>query len=298
MNFLTEEMVDMVYILGECHGNCLLATRLYKARYPERRQPTKRAVNKLRQRFDANGSVKYVPARKEKRVLTQENELSVLTAVVEDPHRSTSDVSKLLNISETSVRRILKNNKFHAYHIQLHQELNENDFNRRILFCQWMISKLDHEPNFLQYVLFSDEATFHNNGFVNRHNFHYYDNTNPHFTRFIDHQHRWSLNVWGAVLGPYVIGPYFFDGHLNSQMYSDFLNNYFYELLEDVPLHIIANMWLQHDGAPAHSAHRVQEFLNGQFPNRWIGRGGPVLWPPRSPDITPLDFFFGVMLKN
>jgi len=26
------------------------------------------------------------------------------------------------------------------------------------------------------------------------------------------------------------------------------------------------------------------------FPNRWIGRDGPVPWPPRSPDITPLDF--------
>ncbi|GBN74260.1 hypothetical protein AVEN_73201-1 [Araneus ventricosus] len=25
---------------------------------------------------------------------------------------------------------------------------------------------------------------------------------------------------------------------------------------------------------------------------RWIGRGGPVAWPPRSPDLNPLDFFF------
>ena len=23
----------------------------------------------------------------------------------------------------------------------------------------------------------------------------------------------------------------------------------------------------------------------------WIEREGPTLWPPRSPDITPLDFF-------
>jgi hypothetical protein len=22
----------------------------------------------------------------------------------------------------------------------------------------------------------------------------------------------------------------------------------------------------------------------------WIGRGGPKSWPPRSPDLTPLDF--------
>jgi hypothetical protein len=24
---------------------------------------------------------------------------------------------------------------------------------------------------------------------------------------------------------------------------------------------------------------------------RWIGRGGPVAWPPRSSDLNPLDFF-------
>ena len=38
-------------------------------------------------------------------------------------------------------------------------------------------------------------------------------------------------------------------------------------------------------------------FLDATFPNRWIGRDGPTPWPPRSPDITPLDiFFYGGML--
>ena len=31
--------------------------------------------------------------------------------------------------------------------------------------------------------------------------------------------------------------------------------------------------------------------LDATFPNRWIRRDGPTPWPPRSPDITPLDFF-------
>ncbi|GFT45040.1 RNase H domain-containing protein [Trichonephila clavipes] len=30
---------------------------------------------------------------------------------------------------------------------------------------------------------------------------------------------------------------------------------------------------------------------------RWIGRGGYVTWPPCSPDLKPLDFFFKVLLK-
>jgi len=31
--------------------------------------------------------------------------------------------------------------------------------------------------------------------------------------------------------------------------------------------------------------------LGATFPNRWNGRDGPTPWPPRSSDITPLDFF-------
>jgi hypothetical protein len=40
-------------------------------------------------------------------------------------------------------------------------------------------------------------------------------------------------------------------------------------------------------GIPHFSRH-VTEYLNQQFPNRWIGRGCPQNWPPRSPDLTPL----------
>jgi hypothetical protein len=29
-------------------------------------------------------------------------------------------------------------------------------------------------------------------------------------------------------------------------------------------------------------------FLDETFPGRWVGRGGPTAWPPRSPDLTPV----------
>jgi hypothetical protein len=39
-------------------------------------------------------------------------------------------------------------------------------------------------------------------------------------------------------------------------------------------------------------------FLDATFPNRWIGRDGPTPWPPRSPDITPLDLFLWGYVKD
>ena len=39
-------------------------------------------------------------------------------------------------------------------------------------------------------------------------------------------------------------------------------------------------------------------FLDVTFPNRWTGRDGPTPWPPRSPDITPLQFLLWRYVKD
>jgi hypothetical protein len=36
------------------------------------------------------------------------------------------------------------------------------------------------------------------------------------------------------------------------------------------------DVWLQHDGAPAHFTLTVCDILNEHFPGRWIGRGSPT----------------------
>ena len=54
----------------------------------------------------------------------------------------------------------------------------------------------------------------------------------------------------------------------------------------------------QQDGAPPHFANVIRDKLNTELPVRWIGRRGSVEWPARSPDLTPLDFFFWGYLKN
>ena len=74
-----------------------------------------------------------------------------------------------------------------------------------------------------------------------------------------------------------------------------FITNVYLDMLE---LHVAPQLeefqpWkiFQQDGAPPHWGSHVRRFLDVTFPNRWIGRDGPTPWPPRSPYITPLDFF-------
>ncbi|XP_073409656.1 COMM domain-containing protein 10 isoform X2 [Dendrobates tinctorius] len=57
-------------------------------------------------------------------------------------------------------------------------------------------------------------------------------------------------------------------------------------------------LYFQQDGALPHYSRVVHEYLDETFPNKWIGRRGPLDWPGCSPDLIPMDFFFWGVLKD
>ena len=52
------------------------------------------------------------------------------------------------------------------------------------------------------------------------------------------------------------------------------------------------------DGAPPHFPVAVRNHLNELFPHRWIGRDSEFSWPPRSPDMNPLDYYLWGDMKD
>jgi hypothetical protein len=38
--------------------------------------------------------------------------------------------------------------------------------------------------------------------------------------------------------------------------------------------------------------------MNNHFLGKWIGRNGPVAWPPPSPNLNPVDFYIWGHVKN
>jgi len=226
------------------------------------------------------------------------NSVQIQEMVTNDPTISTRTVARDQGVSQASVCRALKLAHFHPYKITLTQELHIDDEARRLRYCRWFLNASEENYHFSEYILFSDECIFHNNGNVNRHNLHYWATENPHWMQQAHTQVRWSVNVWAGILGDYIIGPYFFDGKINGKEYRKFLKNDLVNLLEEVPLESRINMWFQQDGHPAHTAKATRMLLNKKFGNHWIGLRGPHEWPPRSPDLTPLDFFLWGHLKQ
>jgi hypothetical protein len=74
------------------------------------------------------------------------------------------------------------------------------------------------------------------------------------------------------------------------------LQNFFCPFLQKKKL--TRRIIFQQDGASVHFAKAVRSWLNDKFDDRWIGRGGPIPWAPRSPDLTPLDFFLWGHIKT
>lgn len=290
------EIVDIIIEFGRNNENYRDCARSYALRFPNRRHPNNITIRSLLNRA-RHGRLRRERKKKDRTENTRLN-TNIIRMVTHDPHVSQRTISRHAQTSLSTVNRVLRANHFHPYHIERHQALTEAQKRARVMFCQWGLQKLGDDNAFFDRVLFSDEASFHNTGTLNRHNCHYYSKNNPHWLRRIDHQHRWRVNVWCGILDGKIVGPHFFDGNLNGAIYHQFLQYELQGLMENINLRTVREMWFQHDGAPPHYAGSVRDYLDESFHRRWIGRNGFIRWPANSPDLTPCDFFLWGYVKD
>ncbi|GFT09395.1 putative transposable element [Trichonephila clavipes] len=114
--------------------------------------------------------------------------------------------------------------------------------------------------DFHKRILFSDEAHFWLNGYVNKQNCRIWSEANPQV--YVETPlHPEKLTVWCALWAG-------------------------------------GELWFQQDGATCHTARATIDLLKDTFGDRLLSRFGPVNWPPRSCDLTPLDYFLWGYVKS
>lgn len=299
MNYSYREMADIHFCYGLANGVSLRAQRFYGERFPNRRLPDRRMFVSIHRRLSETGRF-YVPRRDvggvpaANALRMADVERIVLQRIRDEPTISTRRLGAELRVPHSTVWRIIHQAGFYPYHFQRVQALYPGDRVQRAAFCDWFMRQRGRQnENFGWNVLFSDESEFTRDGINNFHNQHLWDNVNPHGIIESNHQRRFSCNVWAGIVGSYLLGPVFLPPRLNGQLYHDFLLNELPLLLEEVPINVRRDMWFMHDGAPPHFSRIARHLLSQPrfFGNRWIGRAGPVAWPPRSPDLNPIDFF-------
>lgn len=95
-----------------------------------------------------------------------------------------------------------------AYKIQLVQELKPPDLRLRREFGGWALEQLDTDPLFYRKILFSDEAHFWLNGYVNKQNCRIRGDEQPEEVQELP-LHPEKCTVWCGLWAGGLIGPYF-----------------------------------------------------------------------------------------
>ncbi|GFY06504.1 putative transposable element [Trichonephila clavipes] len=88
------------------------------------------------------------------------------------------------------------------------------------------------------------------------------------------------------------------EGHnvtVNGDRYKAMITNFFIPELNN---HDVQELWFQQDGATCHTASATIDLMKYTFGDRLISRFGPVNWPPRSCDLTSLDYFLWGYVKS
>ena len=73
------------------------------------------------------------------------------------------------------------------------------------------------------------------------------------------------------------------------------LNEFLFTKIEEKD---IGTIWFQQDGATCHTANATLNVLRPVFEDHIISRRADVVWPPRSWDLTPLDYYLQGAVKD
>jgi len=138
------------------------------------------------------------------------------------------------------------------------QQLYPEDKDGRVEMCSLLSSKISEEDDGDQFgssLWFSDEATFHVSGVVNRHNCVIWGEENSRVIREYE-QNSSKLHVWCAISDHGIMGPFFSRENNNTvsvtgERYLKMLQDFFLPELRQMGCQP-EDITFQHDGAPTH----------------------------------------------
>lgn len=296
-NYPNEVVLDLFIIHGMCQKVIARTIRKFNLKYPNLPMMTRGKFSRLINNFSNFGKVARPITRVKAVTDNEDHQIIILGYFQAYPQASIRTASLELGFSYSAIQRILHRHKLHPFSFIRMQKLHPGDFLRRTNFCEDLLIKIQEHDRFLENIIWTDEAKFCQQGVYNGRNRHFWAYENPHMVLEIENQVQFSINVFCLVMNQEV--HYFmYDDNLNGAKYLEILQNTVETFLENLPLARAVHAWYQMDGAPAHNARTIHTKLMSLFDDRWWGNKGPFLWPARSPDLTPLDFYVWGRIKN
>jgi transposase len=298
MQLTTVQRVFVVKEYLQC-GSYVAVQNAFQQRFPDTLSPAKttiwRNVNKYKNEGTSLNLNKGRSGRK-RTERSEENVEIVQQQLLENPGISCRRNG--VDIDKSTFNRIVKLDlKWYAYKMHVRHELLDTDLPRRRNFAHWFLQR---NVRFVENIVIGDEAAFHLNGKVNNQNVRQYAPRNmpPEFN-FNVSLCREKVSLWMGMCGNgAIIGPIFYEHNLNGNGYLNMLEERIIPELRQIHGNRMNRLWWIQDGAPCHRSNVVKQLLTDVFNNRIIALNHVIEWPPRSPDLTPCDFFLWGHLKS
>ena len=115
------------------------------------------------------------------------------------------------------------------------------------------------------------------------------------------HTHLKRVTIWWGFWPRGIIGPFFFENEqgeavtVNGDRYRTMLNEFLFTKIEEEDIGII---WFQQDGATCHTVEATLDVLCPFLEDRITSRRVDVALPPRNCNLTPLDYYLCVAVKD
>lgn len=278
-------LLEQVFKAGDKYTESV--RELFTTVFPETKIPHRDTVRDLIAKFRSTGSVADAPRSGRPSVLSDDKILDISDKMAISPNKSLRRLALESEVSYgTAHTAVKKKLKLFPYKVTAMQELKPTDPGKRLEYCEWFNNFIQQNGiDVLDETFFTDEAWFHLSGYMNSQNSRMWNTENP-FCIHEEPLHSAKIGVWIGISRRRIVGPIFFNGTINAQRYcTDIL----YPFIGELELSEILNGHFQQDSATAHTARVSMALLADVFGDRIISQG---LWPPRSPDLTPPDFFF------
>ena len=193
-----------------------------------------------------------------------------------------------LGMSYGKIWGILRNKlKWKAYRQHRAHVLTDQQKLNRISACRWFVNR--GEDFCENKIIYGDEKYFVLKQNPNRQTDRFWAPFNPHECVETKEQGGKKAMCWVGLVEGKVLGPVWFEGNMTGEVYREEVLEFVWNKVKGVATR--KGYWFMQDGASSHTTNDNMRFLHSKFHDRIISNKNEVIWPPKSPDMNPLDFF-------
>jgi len=186
-------------------------------------------------------------------------------------------------------------------HTKFSQAMGNQDFTERLDFGKFMMKQIRSEAIDPGRIIFTDEAHFYLDSYVNKQNYRIWGTEKPSIRTKQVHAQR--VTVWGEICEKGLLGPIFIEAGktVDREVYAGILQTAIEEARSNG---MKKRFYWQQDAATPHRVSENLQVLHETSGRRVIAKRFPskfnagCSWLAHSPDISAMDFFLWGYTKD